>query len=351
MSGGLPLYLALLTSNPLGRIDPTKDVVINFLRWIPEQEPLKRQLALDAALFSRPFNRDDLEVFAYVSEAERPNLYQWLIELSFVRTSLLDGRHSYHDLVQTLFCRHLHQRSRKEYDATRKVLANYYKEQLGKLSADRSKPHVFSSEQGRLIYRSEEWLELALAVAYQLFLLPGIASHWEAVEQILQAYEYTHQIQEMLRVLRRLIQEQPHNLLRPGVQKTIELLINYIEADQPSVPWQALLTAADKLLKVVVREPSFSPEMLAYIYRKRGFAYKELGKNQLAIEDYNRTIELYPTYARVYANRGSVYRSLKEYTRAIDDYSQALIYRSNYAWAYTGRGKTYSLCKDYRRAI
>ena len=63
LSGGLPLYLGLLTSNPLGRVDPTKDVVVNFLRWIPEQERVKRQLALDASLFSRPFNRDDLEAF------------------------------------------------------------------------------------------------------------------------------------------------------------------------------------------------------------------------------------------------------------------------------------------------
>ena len=56
LSGGLPLYLGLLTSNPLGQVDPTKDVVVNFLRWIPEQEKVKRQIALDAALLSRPFN-------------------------------------------------------------------------------------------------------------------------------------------------------------------------------------------------------------------------------------------------------------------------------------------------------
>ena len=66
LSKGLPLYLGLLTSNPLGKLDPTKDVVVNFLRWIPEQEQVKRQLALDAALLSRPFNRDDLDAFSYI---------------------------------------------------------------------------------------------------------------------------------------------------------------------------------------------------------------------------------------------------------------------------------------------
>src|SRR5262249_425947 len=58
LSLGLPLYLGFLTANPQGKIDPTKDVVDNFLRWIPEKDQVKRQLALDAALFTRPFNQD-----------------------------------------------------------------------------------------------------------------------------------------------------------------------------------------------------------------------------------------------------------------------------------------------------
>src|SRR5436305_5462819 len=66
LSHGLPLYLGFLTSNPDGQVDPTANVVANFLRWIPEQEQIKRRLALDAALFSRTFNQDELEAFAYI---------------------------------------------------------------------------------------------------------------------------------------------------------------------------------------------------------------------------------------------------------------------------------------------
>lgn len=351
LSGGLPLYLALLTSNPQGKIDPTKDVVINFLRWIPEQEALKRQVALDAALFSRPFTMDDIEAFPYVGEADRVQLYQWLIDLPFIRTSPLDGRHSYHDLVQALFSRHLHQRSRKDYYATRKILAIYYKEQLTTLQADRYTPNVSHIEQMRSIYRLDEWLELALAVVYQLFLQPDTASHWEAVDLILRAYEYTHQIEEMIRFLYKLIRDQPHNLLGPGARHSIELLLGYIEADTPSAPWQALLTASDNVLKAVANETSFSAELFAYIYRKRGFAYKRLGEYHKAIEDYNHTIELYPTYARGYSNRGSAYRSLGMYEQALADYSEALKYRPNYTWAYTGRGQIHILCKNYAQAL
>jgi hypothetical protein len=105
LSRGLPLYLGLLTSNLYGNVDPTANVVTNFLRWIPEQEQIKRQLALDAALFSRSFNQDDLEAFTYLSENKRPELYRWLIGQPFVRPQ--DGRYSYHDLARELFSRHL----------------------------------------------------------------------------------------------------------------------------------------------------------------------------------------------------------------------------------------------------
>src|SRR5438045_9654042 len=87
LSQGLPLYLSLLTSNPSGKVDPTADVVANFLRWIPEDDYPKRRLALDAALLSRPFNQDDLAAFTYLAEYERPGLYHWLTRQPFVRSN------------------------------------------------------------------------------------------------------------------------------------------------------------------------------------------------------------------------------------------------------------------------
>ncbi len=349
LSGGLPLYLGLLTSNPLGQVDPTKDVVVNFLRWVPEQEQVKRQLALDAALLSRPFNRDDLEAFSYLPEEKRSDLYQWLIELPFVRTSPQDGRHSYHDLAQALFSRHIYQRSRKEYYATRRAVADYYRGQLEKTQVE---GHNAVRGQGRSIFRSAEWLELAMAIAYQLFLQPDNASHQSAVEQVLNAYEYTAQTGEVIRVLRKLIQEQAANQLGSSAQQSIKLLLRYIEADQPiEFQGQELVAAADALLKTLAHQPSFPVDVLAYIYRKRGFAYKRLKEYDLAIADYNRALELSPNYARAYASRGSAYRSLREYELAIADYNRALELWPNYVWVYTGRGRTHSYRKEYMQSI
>jgi AAA ATPase domain len=105
LSKGLPLYLSFLTSDPRAEFDPTANVVANFLHWIPEQEKIKRRLAQEAALFSRPFNQDDLEAFTFVSENERPALYLWLIGQPFVQPSALNGRYTYHNLAQELFSR------------------------------------------------------------------------------------------------------------------------------------------------------------------------------------------------------------------------------------------------------
>lgn len=117
ISRGLPLFLSLLTTNQDRDIDPTEDVVDNFLRWIPEAEKVKRRLALDAALLSKPFNQDDIEVFTYLpkDENERTNLFNWLIGLPFIKSNFQEGLYEYHNLVQDLFCRYLYKRSQKEF--------------------------------------------------------------------------------------------------------------------------------------------------------------------------------------------------------------------------------------------
>jgi hypothetical protein len=180
LSRGLPLFLSLVASNPRGEIDPTNDVIDAFLGGISEDEEVKQRLALDAALFSMPFNQDDLEAFTYITEDDRPILFRWLTGLTFVHSNLQDGRFSYHNLAQELFSRHLYQ-SHKQCQETRRALAEHYQSLLDKTPANRSngKPSSY------------QWLELNLALIKQLFLLDDDAIHINAVEQVLRAYELT----------------------------------------------------------------------------------------------------------------------------------------------------------------
>jgi tetratricopeptide (TPR) repeat protein len=338
LSGGLPLYLGLLTSNPLGKIDPTADVVANFLRWIPEQEHLKQQVALNAALFSRSFNQDDLEAFAFLSEHERPTLYRWLIGQPFVR--LQDGRYSYHDLARELFSRHLYQHSRKGYHATRRALADHYQRLLTEIQ----------EEQGREAYRSPELLELMMALAYQLLLLPDEGSHIKAVEQILIVYKHakTEQIGEVVRTLRGLSQEQPGNQANSRARQTAQYLLQYI-GDNPK--GQELVAAANYLLELIDREPPFSTELLARIYRGRGRGYMNLKQYQQAIADFDRAIELDPTDVITYINRGRLYFGLKKYEETIASLERALELDPENGTAYYYLGLVYRDLNEYQQAI
>lgn len=338
LSRGLPLYLSLLTSDAHHEVDPTADVVANFLRWIPEHESTKRRLVLDAALFSRPFNQDELSALSYIAEHERAPLYHWLVRQPFVRRSLLDGRYSYHELAEDLFSRHLFQESPNACYATRRALADYYRSCLKDMSLPR----------GEEIDHTTEWLNVTVALAQQLLLLPDSASHVAAIEQLLHAYIVTKQDEEITRVLRDLFQEHLYNQANADGRQSARILLQYVEAEPMS---QEFLVAANNLLRKVTTEAHFSPTLLASIYGNRGVTYRNLNDPQKAIADFNQAVALNPHYAWAYGNRGITYRSLKQYDDALRDFNQALQLDDTMDWVYVGRGEVYRHVKSYQHAL
>jgi len=337
LSRGLPLYLGLLTSNPRGEVDPTKDVVVNFLRWIPEQDQLKRQLVLNAALFSRPFTQDDLEAFKYVSENERLSLYYWLIGLPFVLTQ--EARYHYHEVVQELFSRHLYQRSKKEYFATRRALVDYYQQVLEDIQQEGDKEKEDTLE----------WLELVLALIYQLLLLPDESSHIKAIEYAFRANRHVKQRGELIKMLRELSQEQPANRATSSARRTAGQLLDYIEPGSPDP--NVFLVAIDDLLGKVTHEPSFSPELLATLYVRRGRIYQNRRELPEALSNFNRALEFDPKATWTYTFRGNVYRWMDEYQQAISDFDSALELHPKNTMAYAYRGLAYSHQGKYEQAL
>lgn len=338
LSQGLPLYLSLLTSNQRGKVDPGADVVANFLRWIPENEQVKRQLALDASLLSRPFNLDDLAAFMYLPEQERLDLYYWLTGLSFIYPQ--EGRFRYHELAQDLFSRHLYQRSKNEYYAIRRSIANYYQRLLEEIQG----------EKGSEAYHLMEWLELVLALTDQLLSLPDEASHLKAVELILKTFQYTDAEQngEIANFLHDLSQKQTSVQISTSAQQAAKHLLQYIEADAGS---QDRLTAATALLKRIEQSPTFSQDVRAQIYSDRGWTYFRLKEYEQAVSDFNSALALNPEFARAYGRRGLAYSYLKNYQRAIADFDRALELNPLDTWSYEHRGRTYRKFGNYRRAI
>jgi tetratricopeptide (TPR) repeat protein len=338
LSSGLPLSLSMLAFDPQGIIDTGIDVVTNVLRWIAGQGQIRKQLVLHAALFSRPFIQDDLDVFHYLPEEERTSLYRWLIGLSFVQHDPLDGRHYYHDLVQKQLSHTLSQLSAQEYQVTRRALANHYQRLLEHIEA----------EGGKKVYFSDEWLELALSLVDQLFSLPDEASHVSAIEQIMTIPHKTRQEEDIIHALRSISREQPQSQVNTGVKRTIRLLLQYFEADLAS---QEFLTVASDLIEEVSHVPMFSAPMLARIYGKRGMTYFSRNEHQRAIADFDRAQALDPLYTGAYLLRGIAYSSLSAYRRAIEDFDHALALDARETFVYAHRGIAHWKLKDYERAI
>ena len=354
LSRGLPLYLGMLTSNPQGKIDPTTNVVANFLRWIPEHDHVKRRLALDASLFSMPFSQDDLAAFTYV-DADKASLFQWLIGQPFVRLSSLEGRYVYHDLAQELFSRHLYQRSAGECHATRKALANYYQQRSEKIQIE-GKAEAYTSVQGQ---------EVVLALAQQLFLLPDEESYIKGIEYILNVYEYAERQEELIRVLRELAQEQLNNQANISARQIAKHLLQYIEEDLRSQDFQK---AVNYLLEKVASQSSFPKVLLARLYNNRGRMYISisygnhpheysrgskvaLSAYHQAIKDFTCALDLDPGFAPAYTNRGRVYRLQRDLKLSLNDINHAIELDPTYMWAHYHRGKAHIVLRDYVSAI
>lgn len=90
-------------------------------------------------------------------------------------------------------------------------------------------------------------------------------------------------------------------------------------------------------------------------YNNRGIVKYKANNYLEAIEDYNKAIEIDPTYA--YINRGNVKEGLNDYLGAIEDYNIAIEINPKYANAYYNRAISKqkiddsTCCKDWKIAV
>ncbi|MXV83064.1 tetratricopeptide repeat protein, partial [Candidatus Poribacteria bacterium] len=89
----------------------------------------------------------------------------------------------------------------------------------------------------------------------------------------------------------------------------------------------------------------------AGFYNSRGITYKDMGKIDLAMKDYNKAIELDPEFPEVYNNLGIIYDEKGEHDCAIKNYSKAIELKSYYVSAYNNRGRAYRVKGNIELAI
>src|ERR1035438_7944651 len=84
----------------------------------------------------------------------------------------------------------------------------------------------------------------------------------------------------------------------------------------------------------------------AIAYSIRGTTKRNLGDYQGTIDDYNKSIELYPN-AKTFHNRAEAKGSLGDYKGAIQDYNKALELYPDFADAYGYRGEAKDNLGDF----
>jgi len=257
-----------------------------------------------------------------------------------VHSNPQDGRYTYHELAKELFSRHLYQRSKKEYYSTRRALVDHYQCLL----------EVIQMERDIETYNSAQWVELALALVNQLFLLPDEDSHTQAIKQILYAYEPTNieRTGEIARVLRELSQEHFKNQVNSSARQIAKQLLQLIEAGPRN---KERLTAVSYLLEKVSHTPEFPPELLTRLYHIRRRSYSHFNEYQQAIEDCNRILELDSKDAKAYRDRGFMYMKLQDYQQALVNLDRALELDTQDALSYNWRGVCYRDLQIYQQAI
>lgn len=105
--------------------------------------------------------------------------------------------------------------------------------------------------------------------------------------------------------------------------------------------------AVDAFILTTSIEPSF------YIsWYNLGLAERKIGLNENAMKHLNKCIEIQPEFILAYLERASLYKELGHFDLAIEDYNKVIeLHGNGYAEAYLNRGLTKMLTGDYSSAI
>jgi tetratricopeptide (TPR) repeat protein len=100
------------------------------------------------------------------------------------------------------------------------------------------------------------------------------------------------------------------------------------------------------------------PEKIPLAYLNRGVAFKNSGRLEEAIRDYDRAIALNPSYAKAFYDRGVAFNSMEQVDKALADFDRAIKLDPFYVLSYNQRGLLYEnkgfldkAVNDYNEAI
>ncbi len=103
-------------------------------------------------------------------------------------------------------------------------------------------------------------------------------------------------------------------------------------------------------IKLLTRVVNKAPKM-ADAFHYRGDAYRSLGRNKQAVDDYTRTIALHPKDPFRYYARALVYMDMGRYAQAVSDLTRAISLKPAYRNFYLARARANDALNKYDAAI
>lgn len=89
----------------------------------------------------------------------------------------------------------------------------------------------------------------------------------------------------------------------------------------------------------------------AAIHNDRGVAFSRLNQSRIAIDDFNRAVQLSPESASIYNNRGNVLLSIGFAREALKDFDRAILLAAGYSGAYSNRANAHARLGENDAAI
>jgi tetratricopeptide (TPR) repeat protein len=107
-----------------------------------------------------------------------------------------------------------------------------------------------------------------------------------------------------------------------------------------------------------LKDQTLTNDRRGAILTDRAVAYARSGQIKLAIDDFNRAVQLFPEHAATYNNRGNLLLGLSLFKEAIRDFDRAVLLAPGYAAAFANRAGAYDrlgqpddALRDYSHAI